>query len=447
MNMKKNLQNLISYKTINNPSEGIYPGSEILNYVESLIRSWYSDFQVKVFYEKNYSSIYFSKNIDRRTDVLFLGHLDVVPISDGWKSDPFELHIESGLGYGRGAKDCKGSVLSALLMLKRLCEDKNQLTNRIGFYFSLDEESGGKFGSKLFFKYLKVRNLLPKFVINVDGGTRVVNKRRGGFGVNIKVPPNIREEIGLKKEKIFKVRIIGDDSRHSAYFVKGCDTHPLISLSKFLHLNRELKLSNLEGSWVKGNVIPDDINATLISPEQGSSTKISYDENLTKLVCLLRSLVLIELPTEEFSEFGISVNPNIVSYSLTEGTEINFDVRAFLHEDKTDTLIESFKNRLVDIEKIADVSCTGSAGYFHTPANHVLVKIVSEVLKSHRMISIPCEQEGASDARYASKYGVPVIDLGPLGGEIHGSNEWIDLDSLDKFALIYEEIIRKLVNN
>lgn len=445
MEINKVLSDLISFKTINNPTVGIYPDSEILNYLKNLILSWNSDFQVEIFNENKYSSIYLVKNKDMRSQVLFLGHLDVVPISDGWKSDPFELHIESGLAYGRGVKDCKGSVLSALLTLERLCKEKNQLVDQVGFYFSLDEESGGKFGARPFFEYLESRNILPKFVINVDGGQRVVNRRRGGFGVKVNVPPNIKDEFGKQKEQIFKVRIIGNESRHSAYFVKGCDTHPIVSLSKFLHLNREVKLSALDGSWVKGNVIPDEVKATLISTEEGYETKLAFDENLTKIIRLVRSLVLIEFPTEEISEFGISVNPNIASYSPSDGTELYFDIRAFLPPTKTKILNEAFTKRLSDLQNIANVTCAASTGYFITPDDNILVRSASDVLKTHNMLSKPCEQEGASDARYASMHAIPVIDLGPLGGEVHGSNEWVDLNSLKQFATIYEEIVLKLV--
>ena len=444
MDINKVLRDLISFKTINNPAVGIYPDSEILDYLKNLILSWNSDLQILVFKEQKYSSIYFVKNIDRRPQVLFLGHLDVVPISNGWKSDPFDLHIDSGLAYGRGVKDCKGSVLSALLMLEKLCKEKNQLVDQVGFYFSLDEESGGKFGANNFFQYLRNRNILPKFVINVDGGQRVVNRRRGRFGVKVKVPPNIKDEFGRQKEQIFKVRIIGDESRHSAYFVKGCDTHPIVSLSKFLHINRKVKLSTLDGSWVKGNVIPDEVKVSLISTEGGHDTKNEFDENLTKIIRLVRSLVLIELPTEEISEFGISVNPNIASYSPSDGTELYFDIRAFLHPSKTKILIESFKKRLSDLKNIANITCAASTGYFITPDDHILVRSASDVLKTYNMLSKPCEQEGASDARYASMHSIPVIDFGPLGGEVHGSNEWVDLNSLKKFGNIYEEIIIKL---
>jgi succinyl-diaminopimelate desuccinylase len=439
------LNKLINFNTINNPADGIFPDSKILNYVEALISKWNPNFQSQEFKEGGYSSIYFAQNPEKSCDLLFLGHLDVVPVADGWFTDPFNLTVDSGLGYGRGAKDCKGSVLSALMMLKMLSEENNPILKRIGFYFSLDEESGGRNGAKVFFEYMKTHKILPKYVINVDGGSRVVYKRRGGFGVKIKVPPDSKKILGSIEIKNFKARIFGDDNRHSAYFVKGCDTHPVITLSKLLHLNRKMKLVDLQGSWIKGNVIPDEVVATLISPLKSSKKSTTFDENLTKLIRQIRSLILIDLPLEEHSEFGISVNPNIITYSASEGTEIYFDVRAFLSSNKKDALIKSFSTRMNDLKDVSIITCSGSTGYFCTPVDNPLVRIACKILKDHQKPFEPCEQEGASDARYASEFGVPVIDLGPEGGRIHGNNEYIILDSLKEFSSIYSEIISHLI--
>lgn len=441
------LKDLVKFKTINNPKENIYPDLRIIDYIEVLLQNWNPNFQSVTFDQDKYLSSFYALDPKKRCDVIFMGHLDVVPIAEGWNSDPFTLKVDLGLAYGRGTKDCKGSVLSALLMVKDLSEENNPIIENIGLYFSSDEESGGRFGSRIFFKYLNKNNLLPKYVINVDGGTRVVNKRRGGFGVNITVPPNLKKINGNKKKESFEVRIIGGDSRHTAYFVKGCDTHPVISLSKMLHINRNLKLGDIQGSWIKGNVIPDSVKATLIFPEEGSEIPITYDENLTQLIRQVRSLILIDLPLDDSSEFGISVNPNIITYSPLEGTEMIFDVRAFLSPDNVEELIQAFNRRLGDFKDVATVTASGSTGYFCTPRENILVTSASRVLKNHNKPSKPCEQEGASDARYVSNYGVPVIDLGPKGGGIHGNNEYIILDSLIEFSKIYKEIIMLLIDS
>ena len=81
-------------------------------------------------------------------------------------------------------------------------------------------------------------------------------------------------------------------------------------LSKFLHLNSHVKIHKITGEWIKGNVIPNKVRATILDPhtESEHSQQLTYDENLTKILRSLRSLVLIDTTTEKISEYGITVN-------------------------------------------------------------------------------------------------------------------------------------------
>ncbi|WP_159622010.1 dipeptidase [Ruania rhizosphaerae] len=53
--------------------------------------------------------------------VLLYAHYDVQPApAEGWRTDPFTLTFADGRYYGRGAADCKGSVVSHLTALRAL---------------------------------------------------------------------------------------------------------------------------------------------------------------------------------------------------------------------------------------------------------------------------------------------------------------------------------------
>ncbi|MHA1971963.1 MAG: M20/M25/M40 family metallo-hydrolase [Candidatus Hodarchaeales archaeon] len=445
MKAEEILERLVSFKTINDPSKNIYPKNEIIVFIENFLREWSKNFVIKRFEEGQYTSIYFAPALNKPVELLFMGHLDVVPVSSGWESDPFQIEMKSGKAFGRGTKDCKGSVVSALLMFQELFEEGNSIVNKLGLFLSLDEESGGRYGAGNFFKWLYKKGLQPMNVINVDGGPHVVYKRRAGFRVKITVPPKIRKVQGKKIEKSFDSRILVDDNRHSAYFVKGVDTHAVLHLSKYLHINRSLKVAEIDGDWIKGNVIPDTINVKLVEPvKRENLEEVEYDENLTEILRLLRSLVLVQLPTQVPSEFGITVNPNIINYSK-EGTTVYLDVRAFLDAKDKEKLVEAFKIRLGDFEKKAKVECPGTSGFFCTDLTTRLVRTTSQVLEKYGLNSQPCEQEGASDARYAGE--IPVIDLGPEGGNVHGSNEFIILNSMKEFSHIYKDIAVILCSN
>jgi succinyl-diaminopimelate desuccinylase len=451
------LRDLVRFDTINNPGEGKYPDQKIITYLQEILQEWIPNLQSRVFTKGKYSSLYLANDLNSSCNILFMGHLDVVPISKGWKTDPFKLTImDNKYGYGRGSKDCKGSVVSSILFLRSFFErtNKDQVLNKVGLFLSTDEETGGEYGAKYFFNCTNENKLNPKSVINVDGGPRVVFKRRAGFKLSLHTPSSIKMKYAERKRITFDSRIMADNNRHSAYFVRGVDTHALLALSKHLHINPHLLVHSITGDWVKNNVIPDSVQVELLDPNVGekhkSGEEISYDENLTRIISLLRSIILLSVPTELTSEFGVTVNPNVLSYSSKEGTDLCFDVRAFLSPERKELLVEALNHRLGSFAEKCQVHCSGSSGFFHTNVLNPLVTESTLVMKSYSLMGQneqPIEQEGASDARYASAHKIPVIDLGPKGGNIHGSNEYIDLESMIHFSKVYYDIVSRLVIN
>ncbi len=448
------LSNLVSFKTINNPSEMLFPDSEIISFIQKTVQQWNPEYQSKIFHTDQYHSIYIASDLETPKEILFLGHLDVVPVTDKWDSNPFELTIKDNkLGFARGSKDCKGSVVPALLLINKINNNSKipSLVKKIGIFLSSDEETGGQYGAKKFFEYAKEAKILPKQVINVDGGAKVVFKRRAGFNLRLIIEPAVKNTFATSQKNTFETNILFDNNRHSAYFFPGVDSHALLKLSKFLHLHSHLKVKEISGDWVKGNVIPNKIRVTLLDPHSPSNTrhKISYDQNLTKILQRLRSLGQLNIKTEKMSDYGVTINPNLLSHSEMKGTEIQFDIRAFISSENKEELTSAIEARLGSFTDQVQIECKGSSGYFYTDPTDPLVTISTEVLRKHNLMEKeepPREQEGASDARYASMYGVPVIDLGPKGGNIHGDNEYIDLDSMVQFSSIYEDIVTNLLN-
>ena len=73
-----------------------------------------------------------------------VGHLDVVPVSDTWKTDPFVMTEIDGKYYGRGTSDDKGGVICALTAMKILSEIKPDLNKRIRLIMGCNEERGSR---------------------------------------------------------------------------------------------------------------------------------------------------------------------------------------------------------------------------------------------------------------------------------------------------------------
>jgi acetylornithine deacetylase len=53
-------------------------------------------------------------SVGRRPRLLLTGHLDTVPVGEGWSRDPFGAEIDNGRLYGRGACDMKGGLAAML---------------------------------------------------------------------------------------------------------------------------------------------------------------------------------------------------------------------------------------------------------------------------------------------------------------------------------------------
>ena len=73
----------------------------------------------------------------------FNGHLDVVPVGEGWTVDPFAALIRDGRLYGRGVTDQKAGIAASIFAVEALRRAGIKLTGSIEQSATVDEESGG----------------------------------------------------------------------------------------------------------------------------------------------------------------------------------------------------------------------------------------------------------------------------------------------------------------
>jgi acetylornithine deacetylase/succinyl-diaminopimelate desuccinylase family protein len=71
----------------------------------------------------------------------FNGHLDTVPVCEGWDSDPFTPVVKDGRLYGLGACDMKGGIACILAMLKAFVESGYPFQGELSFSGVVDEEA------------------------------------------------------------------------------------------------------------------------------------------------------------------------------------------------------------------------------------------------------------------------------------------------------------------
>ncbi|MDR2899737.1 MAG: M20/M25/M40 family metallo-hydrolase [Clostridiales bacterium] len=106
--------------------------------------------------------------------VLFMSHLDVVPVMPGtendWDFPPFSGSIDSDYVWGRGAIDTKGQAVGELYAAEYLLEKGFKPSRDIYFMFGHDEETMGVDGSLAAKEYLEKQGITLEFVIDEGGG-------------------------------------------------------------------------------------------------------------------------------------------------------------------------------------------------------------------------------------------------------------------------------------
>ena len=83
----------------------------------------------------------------------FAGHTDVVPVGDGWKTDPFAAEVRDGMLYGRGAADMKSAIAAFVAAVARVPLAKGS----VSLLITGDEEGLAVNGTVKLLEWLKAR--------------------------------------------------------------------------------------------------------------------------------------------------------------------------------------------------------------------------------------------------------------------------------------------------
>lgn len=104
-----------------------------------------------------------------RGPALFCGHLDVVPPGTGWTEEPFSGARRDSMICGRGAVDCKATVVALLEACDALRREGFAPRRDLYFAFGSDEETGGTQGAARIAEQFSKRGLHFELVLG-DGG-------------------------------------------------------------------------------------------------------------------------------------------------------------------------------------------------------------------------------------------------------------------------------------
>lgn len=149
---------------------------QLLDYVESLISPKAS---IKRIVNKDAQILIASYQNDKRPDIAYLVHSDVVP----GREAQFTLRQKGDKLFGRGVSDMKYSIPIGIALLNELIEKKSELS--FSLVITTDEETGGFDGAQFLSQKAKFD---PTALIVPDGGDnfKFISKSKGVCQLEVK---------------------------------------------------------------------------------------------------------------------------------------------------------------------------------------------------------------------------------------------------------------------
>ncbi len=173
MEIVKLLNNLIKYKTVYGNNKQF---EKCFDYIKNYLSD--SNLEIKELKYNNNISLVITNTKDTNFDVIFCGHIDVVPGED----KQFKSKLIKNRLYGRGSYDMKGNDAVMINLIK----EYHNSDKKIALFLTSDEEHGGFYGTK---KILENYNYNAKLAIVPDAGKdfELITEEKGVLQLKISI--------------------------------------------------------------------------------------------------------------------------------------------------------------------------------------------------------------------------------------------------------------------
>ncbi len=366
-----------------------------------------------------------------------LAHVDVVPAGEGWTYEPFDLTINDGRVYGRGAIDDKGPAVAALYAVKALSDLGIELKKNVRFIFGGGEEIGCND-----IEYYQEQEALPEMLLTPDGEFPIVNAEKGIVQIFFKKK--------IESDKLINITCSGAVNAIPAKAVatvKGFAIDHILSAIENMPYRTEFSLEQNEGN--------------VVITSAGKSAHGSKPQNgMNALTALLR--LLSELDIEEATKLCTVFSYeeyNGKSFGVNFADDVSGEVSLALTVCNTNdgTLEFGLDSRFPVSKKASDialpiVSKLSELGYEITKQNEMEAHYVDENSEFISSVKKAYEDIVGEKAFCICESGATYVHNTPTGiafgaemlGEdngMHCADESIAIDRLVLLARVYAQAI------
>ena len=350
--------------------------------------------------------------------IMFCGHLDVVAaLPKDWTNPPYEGIIDDKFLWGRGAIDCKNTVIGLLCAMESLLSDGFKPTRTIYLAFGHDEEIGGPEGAHNIVEMLKSEGVHLDLVLD-EGGHIATDFLEGRNYATI----------ALAEKNILRLKLTAFDKGGHAAYISG--KTGLYRLSKAICAIEEnpmpVKIIPLIQKYIDtlGESYPQLVENFEEKPENSPFVRTTIAPTM-----ISASKAPNILPNE----------PNLVC-----------DIR-MLPSEKVEDVIAHIENLVKDfnitIEILDQPKGEGTATDFNADFYKAVESLIKE--KFDDAIVVPALMAGGTDARHYEQICdvvlrfMPVLMSDEIHKTLHAANERILISSFDKAIDFYKTFIKR----
>ncbi len=350
--------------------------------------------------------------------LMFMSHLDVVPIEDEsqWEHPPFCGDVIEGAVFGRGSDDCKSIATAetmALLLLKRAGVP---LRGELRLVATADEESGGRYGIGWLAQHHPDR-LRADWAINEGGGTPIQTDRGVVYLLPLGEKGRIEAKLSFAGRSAHGARPWHADN---ALYKMGEALRRLQQYSPELDLSTPA-LQQLDLFGVDTPVTVGNLDTVLDRME-------AHNQVLARS---LKGMSRISI-TPTVAAAGIKSN------SIPARADLTCDVRTLPHQDvayvraEIEGMMQGISGVTLDLDVWADANSSPADSPFVDQ-----IRQATELALGQRIRLAPALTIGFTDSRCVRPLGTQVYGFLPLRPDldtsrsgVHGINERMEIENL-----------------